>query len=60
MKIIQMIIVCKAKNLTKEIERQNRKVDNIHRIFCWHIITLAKLNYRLKELKLKGGKQYGI
>lgn len=54
MKQIKILKICKAKNLLKEIKRQNRKRDNIDKIFYWHIITLAKLNYRLKQLK--GGK----
>ena len=47
-----MLIKCKGKDLTKEVKKkQNKKIDNINRIFYWHIITLAKLNYRLKQLK---------
>lgn len=25
--------------------------DKLHKIYIWHIITLAKLKYKLKQLK---------
>lgn len=49
-----MLLKCKGRDLVKEVKRKNKKIDNTDRIFYWHIITLAKLNYRLKQLK--GGK----
>ena len=30
--------------------------DRLHDCYIWHIITLAKMKYKLKQLK--GGKQY--
>ena len=47
-----MPIKCKGKNLTKEVKMQN--IDKLDRIYYWHIVTLLRLQYRLKILK--GGK----
>lgn len=49
---IWMLIKCKGKDLTKEVKMQN--IDKLDRIYYWHIVTLLRLQYRLKILK--GGK----
>ena len=28
----------------------------LHKCYIWHIVTLAKMKYLLRELKVKGGK----
>lgn len=32
-------------------------MDKLDKIYVWHIITLATMKYKLKNLK--GGKKYG-
>ena len=47
----------KAKKIKKNnAKEKNMEEDRLHNCYIWHIITLAKMKYKLKKL---GGKSNG-